>query len=1686
MSLNRFERCIVTIGTVALMLGLFWIACSQKTPIDPTSSIQKEVPILANITASPSQVAVGGAQSEIRVQLVDQEGHPLSNEQVTFSTNLGSTTSEDLTDQNGWAVAVLTSGQTPGNARVTARYGKLASVSVTVKFISSYQAQIQINSYRKEILANGVDTTAITITLLGDSAKPVAGAVVSLSRSLGTIPSSVMTGAEGKGKVYLTSIANSQDTTTTVTATYDTLPPVAIVVFFKGIQFSVEANPTSILADGGSKSTIRAILKETSSHIALSDAEIRFGTTLGTIPAVEHTDASGVAEVSLTSGTTPGTAVVVARYGNVLLDTARVAFGQLQYSLDLKSDPDAILANGEETATISATVKDSKGQPVSGLPVKFSATAGIIDSAGATNSSGIAEAVLRSVADSTDILDTVTATVEGVSKTIQVTLQGIRFKLKADPAYIVADGQSQSVITVTLKETTTQVGIVGAHIQFGTTLGKIPAEGITDNQGVVSVPLTSGTVLGIAEVVARYGKTFLDTVPVSFGSSSPATLSAINASPSAILANGVDQSTVIAKVVDSNSNSVSGVVVSFTTTAGTVQSQGITDNNGFATAVLTSSASETDINATVTAHLGTQSVPTTVVFQGVTMELSVSPDTILADGESQSVITVILKRATSNVAISGAEISFGTDHGTIPSSATTNASGIVQVTLTSEATPNTAHVVASYGAGISKTDSVIFVSSLPSGNALSSINASPSAILANGVDQSTVTAKVVDNNLNPVSGVVIGFTTTAGTVQSQSITDNNGFATAVLTSDTSSTDINVIVTAHLDGTPPIQTTVVFQGVTMELSASPGTILADGESQSVITVILKRATSNVAISGAEISFGTDHGTIPSSATTNASGIVQVTLTSEATPNTAHVVASYGAGISKTDSVIFVSSLPSGNALSSINASPSAILANGVDQSTVTAKVVDNNLNPVSGVVIGFTTTAGTVQSQSITDNNGFATAVLTSDTSSTDINATVTAHLGTQSAQTVVVFQGVTMNISASPGTILADGQSQSVITVILKRATSNIAVSGAVITFGTDLGTISNEATTNSGGVAEVSLTSGTATGTAHVVASYGAGISRTTTVVFQESVPSNLEVSATPTVITADGQSQSIIKATVSDANRNPVPDGTLVVFDIAEGSGTIGRQRTTVGGVAATTLTSGTQPDTAKIIGSVGSLADTVMVVYVVGAVDRIEVTADPDSIPADGITTSRIRARVLDTKNNPIEGVTVEFSASVGDIVQSVRTNSEGLAEAEYSSKVVGLATITAEVGGVFGTTSIQVIPGGPYSITITYEPHFIYVRDCGKNQTATIYAEVLDEKNNPVANGTLVKFSIYASPGADSVEGGRLSSKLAIPTVEGVAQVSYISGIRAGASRIRADVTADADGNPVSPSVMGISTEIVIFAGPPYIENINDPSSSHLSVGVEWGKQNMWHWIETSEITVLVGDKYNNPVQEGTAVYLTTSGGVITTKAYTDANGIAKAILQSGNPEPTIDRFYNYIGMQDPNTGAPIGDHDTDPRIKDFEVSRVQNSEGDFGENDGIARIIAYSEGVDSLGNSARAWCENWSVFSRSIYHFDVFSDKTILSPGEFASITIECWDKNGNPVVGGSTLEASAKPADVAELSWTSKTTDDPGSCYYGLTVTNTVNPQDTTAMASWTTVTVKIEGKNGKREAAVQIFCDIK
>lgn len=107
-------------------------------------------------------------------------------------------------------------------------------------------------------------------------------------------------------------------------------------------------------------------------------------------------------------------------------------------------------------------------------------------------------------------------------------------------------------------------------------------------------------------------------------------------------------------------------------------------------------------------------------------------------------------------------------------------------------------------------------------------------------------------------------------------------------------------------------------------------------------------------------------------------------------------------------------------------------------------------------------------------------------------------------------------------------------------------------------------------------LTSSTQTGVAVVTATYGQTFRDTVQVVFGQSLPTFLNVSAEPPVIFVDNQSTSRIKAVVSDQNNNS--DGTQINFEIYEGSGTIESNKVTAAGMATSMLTSSTQPDTIR----------------------------------------------------------------------------------------------------------------------------------------------------------------------------------------------------------------------------------------------------------------------------------------------------------------------------------------------------------------------------------------------------------------------------------------------------------------------------------------------------------------------------
>ncbi len=822
--------------------------------------------------------------------------------------------------------------------------------------------------------------------------------------------------------------------------------------------------------------------------------------------------------------------------------------------------------------------------------------------------------------------------------------------------------------------------------------------------------------------------------------------------------------------------------------------------------------------------------------------------------------------------------------------------------------------------------------------------------------------------------------------------------------------------------------------------------------------------NRPVAGELVRFSSDFGALqPTSATTNDSGLATSIFTAPQQSGTATISGARG------DNRQSVRVQVQETAPKSITLIPEdqTLLANGATTTPIRSVWRTESGQPLTGIPVRFTASAGSITSAGVTDSSGVAFAELTSVASTTDLVSEITATANGLQATTQVVLKGINFELATMSSSLTADGRSEATIKAVIKEATTSVAVQRASVVFGADLGTIPNAMSTNSRGVAETTLISSTRTGLSTVTASYGL-MARSVQVAFTQSLPTYLAVSVQPPEILADNKSTSRITAVVSDQANNPVPDGTGVSFNIIEGTGTIESNKATAGGQASSLLTSSTQPDTVRIAVRVAQLADTTTVRYIIGVAAMMTVVADSSTLPADGKTSTTVTAQVFDASGNPVvDGTKVDFSASIGDITPSSQTVG-GVATAQFSSSQTGTAEITASVGALRQSLTIQLRPGAANSILLTINPNNLGVKDSGRNQTVTITADVIDSKNNAVADGTLVRFSIFQSPGG----GEFLSSTTPLPTLNGKAQVSLNSGIRSGSVRVMAEVT-DAQGSPIAPAVRAVTTEITIFAGPPYIEDVNDRSTSHLSVGVEQTNILGWGFVNTTTtVTAVVGDKFNNPVPAGTAVFFTTTGGVISTyTGVTDQEGVAMVTLHTAQPLPDVTRYY--ATFVDPNSNNPafaLGTAIIPGPIPDFENSQVVNSLGGLGENDGIGRILAVTEGVDSNGNPARAWAVTNSVFSGLINVFTVTASDTALSPGESATIDFEIYDENGNPIVPGSEITVSST---AGNLSWTSLTTADPGATRYQVLLTNNLDPSDPNAKETATPVTVHVNSQNG-------------
>ena len=299
--------------------------------------------------------------------------------------------------------------------------------------------------------------------------------------------------------------------------------------------------------------------------------------------------------------------------------------------------------------------------------------------------------------------------------------------------------------------------------------------------------------------------------------------------------------------------------------------------------------------------------------------------------------------------------------------------------------------------------------------AQSTVVASPASIAAGG-ETATITVTVKDASGAPISGasVVLAATGTGNTLtQPAGLTDANGVASGTLASTVAGPKT---VSATANGTPISQTAAVMvtagpvSAARSTVTATPSAI-APGKETSTITVTAKDGFGNP-VSGATVvlaATGSGNTLTQPAGSTNANGVATGTLRSDVEETKTVSAVANGTAITQTATVTVARAVSASQ--STVTASPTSVAAG--EAATITVTVKDASGTPISraSVVLAATGTGNTLtQPTGLTDGNGVATGTLASTAAGTKtVSATANGTTITQTATVMVTAQ--------SPGTI---------------------------------------------------------------------------------------------------------------------------------------------------------------------------------------------------------------------------------------------------------------------------------------------------------------------------------------------------------------------------------------------------------------------------------------------------------------------------------------------------------------------------------------------------------------------------------------------------------------------------------------------------------------------------------------------
>lgn len=1141
--------------------------------------------------------------------------------------------------------------------------------------------------------------------------------------------------------------------------------------------FIIDANPQSakiatlsasnngVLANENAANTVSVNVADEGSN-PINDHTVTFAVLSGSATSFNNqntakTDVNGLATFDLKSSKQEDNTVEVT-LENGVKQTLIVSFvgDSSTAQVELQKSKNEVVADGNDSATMTATVRDAKGNLLNDVKVTFNVNSAEakLSQTEVNSHDGIATATLTSLKNGDY---RVTASVSSGSQANQQVIF-IGDQSTAALTLSVPSGDITVTNTAPLHMTATLQDKNGNPLKDKEITFSVPndvasrfsisnsGKGMTDSNGTAIASLT-GTLAGTHMITARLANSNVsDTQPMTFVADKDRAVVVLQTSKAEIIGNGVDETTLTATVKDPSNHPVAGITVTFTMPQDvaanfTLENNGIaiTQANGEAHVTLKGKKAGTH---TVTATLGnnntSDSQPVTFVADKTSAQvvLQMSKDEITGNGVDNATLTATVKDQFDNE-VNNLPVTFSSASSGLtltPGVSNTNESGIAQATLAGVAFGEQTVTASLANNGASDNKTVHFIGDTAAAKIIE-LTPVPDSIIA-GTPQnssgSVITATVVDNNGFPVKGVTVNFTSRTNSAEmtngGQAVTNEQGKATVTYTNTRSSIESGArpdTVEASLEnGSSTLSTSI---NVNADASTAHLTLL-----QALFDTVSAGDTTNLYIEVKD-NYG--------------NGVPQQEVTLRVSPSE---------GVPPSNNAIYTTN-HDGNFYASFTATKA-----GVYQVTATLENGDSMQQTVTYVpnVANAEITLAASKDPVIADNNDLTT-----------LTATVADTEGNAIANTEVTF---TLPEDVKANFTLSDG----------------------------------GKAITDAEGKAKVTL-KGTKAGAHTVTASMTGGKSEQLVVNFiADTLSAQVNLNVTEDNFIANNVGMTTLQATVTDGNGNPLANETVTFtlpadvsasFTLGQGGSAI----TDINGKAEVTL-SGTKSGTYPVTVSVNNygVSDTKQVTLIADA--GTATLASLTSVYSFVVSTTEgatMTASVTDANGNPVEGIKVNFrGTSVTLSSTSVETDDQGFAEILVTSTEVGLKTVSASLADKPTEVISRLLNAKADINSATITSLEIPEGQLMVAQDVAVKAHVNDQFGNPILNES-VTFS------AEPPEHMTISQNIVSTDTHGIAEVS-MTPERNGSYMVKASL---ANGASLEKQLEAIDEKLTLTASSPLI-------------------------------------------------------------------------------------------------------------------------------------------------------------------------------------------------------------------------------------------------------------------------------